>query len=145
MQSDASREFVDVQDVPAISKLNLSYSGQEAGVSKASYRKAMVNGLKNLRGRQLKDIPAQNILITCAKPGWYKNGNKKVAGPLASGSKLFQGANWIPNTTGGTNDYMHCSHLIYLYDQHINPVVARWLEDSTGAFNDAYALTELIQ
>ena len=93
----------------------------------------------------VQDIPAQNILITCAKPGWYKNGNKKVAGPLASGSKLFQGANWIPNTTGGTNDYMHCSHLIYLYDQHINPVVARWLEDSTGAFNDAYALTELIQ
>ena len=32
-----------------------------------------------------------------------------------------------------------------LYDQHFNPVVARWLEDSTWAFNDAYARTELIQ
>ena len=40
---------------------------------------------------------------------------------------------------------MHCSHLIYLYDQRVNPVVARWLEDSTGDFNDAYALTEFIQ
>jgi hypothetical protein len=40
---------------------------------------------------------------------------------------------------------MHCSHLIYLYDQHVNPVVAGWLEDSTGDFNDAYALTEFIQ
>ena len=39
---------------------------------------------------------------------------------------------------------MHCSHLIYPYDQHVNPVVAKRLEDSTGAFNDAYALTELI-
>jgi hypothetical protein len=29
--------------------------------------------------------------------------------------------------------------------KHVNPMVARWLEDSTGAFNDAYALTELIQ
>ena len=141
----AARELIDVQDIPAISKLKLSYSGQEAGLYKAAYRKAMVNGLKNLRGRQLKDVPARNILITCAKAGWYKNGNKKVAGPFASGSKLFHGANWIPNTTRGTNDYIHCSHLIYLYDQHVNPVVARWLEDSTAAFDDAYALTELIQ
>ena len=35
--------------------------------------------------------------------------------------------------------------LIYLYDQYINPYVARWLEDNTRAFDDAYALTELIQ
>ena len=27
----------------------------------------------------------------------------------------------------------------------MNPYVARWLEDNTRAFNDAYALTELIQ
>ena len=51
----AARELIDVQDIPAISKLKLSYSGQEAGLSKAAYRKAMVNGLKNLRGRQLND------------------------------------------------------------------------------------------
>ena len=47
--------------------------------------------------------------------------------------------------TRGTNDYAHCSHLIYLYDQHMNPYVARWLEDNSRAFDDAYALTELIQ
>ena len=47
--------------------------------------------------------------------------------------------------TRGTNDYAHCSHLIYLYDQHMNPLVARWLEDNSRAFDDAYALTELIQ
>ena len=27
----------------------------------------------------------------------------------------------------------------------MNPYVARWLEDNTRAFDDAYALTELIQ
>ena len=140
-----ARKLIDVLDIPAISKLKLSYSGQVAGVSKAACRKAMVNGLKNLRGRQLKDVPAWNILITCAKAGWYKNGNERVAGPFTSGSKLFRGANWIPNTTRDTNDYIHCFHLIYLYDQHVNPAVARWLEDSTGAFDDAYAITELIQ
>lgn len=140
-----ARELINVQNIPAISKLKLSYSGQMSGMSNEDYIRSMVNGLKNLRGRHLKDISAQNILITCAKDGWYKNGSLENAGSFASGSKLFQGANWIPNTTRGTNDYMHCSHLIYLYDQHVNPVLARWLEDSTKAFNDAYALTELIQ
>ena len=72
--------------------------------------------LKKLRGRQLKDVPAENILITWAKDGWYKKGNVDVAGPFASGSKLFQGANWVAKVTRGTNDYVHCSHLIYLYD-----------------------------
>ena len=101
--------------------------------------------MKNLRSRQLKDVPAENILITCAKDGWCKKGNADVAGPFASGSKLFQGANWVAKVTRRTNDYAHCSHLIYLYDQHVNPYVARWLEENSRAFDDAYALTELIQ
>ena len=68
-----------------------------------------------------------------------------AAGPFASGSKLFQGANWVPKINRGTNDYAHCSHLIYLYDQYMNPYVARWLEDNTRAFDEAYAITELTQ
>ena len=94
---------------------------------------------------QLSDVQAENILITCAKDGWFKKGNVNVAGPFASGSKLFQGANWVAKVTRGTNDYAHCSHLIYLYDQYMNPYVAQWLEDNTRAFDDAYALTELSQ
>ena len=68
-----------------------------------------------------------------------------MTGPFASGSKLFQGANWIGKITRGTNKYAHCSHLIYLYDQHINTYVARWQENSSRAFDNAYAHTELIQ
>ena len=114
-------------------------------MSNSNYCRTVVNALKKLRGRQLKDVPAENILLTCAKDGWYKGGDGKVAGPFASGSKLFQGANWVAKITRGTNDYAHCSHLIYLYDQYMNPYVARWLEDNSRAFDDAYALTELIQ
>ncbi len=138
-------ELITIKDIPALSRLSLSHSGQVAGMSNSNYCRTVVNALKNLRGRQLKDVPAENILITCAKEGWYKGGDKTAAGPFASGSKLFQGANWVPKITRGTNDYAHCSHLIYLYDQYINPYVARWLEDNTRAFDDAYALTELIQ
>ena len=138
-------ELITIKDIPALSRLSLSHSGQLAGMSKSNYCRSVVNALKNLRGRQLKDVPADNILITCAKDGWYKKGNADVAGPFASGSKLFQGANWVAKITRGTNDYAHCSHLVYLYDQHMNPYVARWLEDNSRAFDDAYALTELIQ
>jgi hypothetical protein len=138
-------ELITIKDIPALSRLSLSHSGQLAGMTKSNYCRTVVNALKNLRGRQLKDVPAENILITCAKDGWHKKGNVDVAGPFASGSRLFQGANWVAKITRGTNDYAHCSHLIYLYDQHMNPYVARWLEDNSRAFDDAYALTELIQ
>ncbi len=138
-------QLIAIKDIPALSRLSLSHSGQLAGMSKSNYCRTVVNALKNLSGRQLKDLPAKNILITCAKEGWYKEGNADVAGPFASGSKLFQGANWVAKVTRGTNDYSHCSHLIYLYDQHMKPFVARWLEDNSRAFDDAFALTELIQ
>ena len=138
-------ELITIKDIPALSRLSLSHSGQLAGLSNSNYYRTFVNALKNLRGRQLKDVPAENILLTCAKDGWYKGGDEKVGGPFASGSKLFQGANWVAKITRGTNDYAHCSHLRYLYDQHMNPLVARWSEDNSRAFDDAYALTELIQ
>ena len=138
-------ELITIKDIAALSRLSLSHSGQLDSMSNSNDCRTIVNALKNLRGRQLKDVPAENILITCAKDGWYKKGNVNVAGPFASGSKLFQRANWVPKITRGTNNYAHCSHLIYLYDQYMNPLVIRWLEEDKGAFEDEYALTELIQ
>ena len=70
---------------------------------------------------------------------------KGKAGVFARGSKMFENTNWIANTTRGTNDYIHCSHLIYLYDKHLNKFVARWLNDESRRFDNAHALTELIQ
>jgi hypothetical protein len=138
-------ELITICDVPALSKLKLSYTGQSKGLKDNRYCQTIVTALKNLRGRQLKGVTPENILITCIKEGWYKDEKEKAAGPFASGSRLFKGAKWIANTTRGTNNHAHCSHLIYLHDQHINPFVARWLGDSSQEFKDAYALTELIQ
>tara|TARA_B100000683_G_C12361340_1_gene503167 strand:- start:354 stop:701 length:348 start_codon:yes stop_codon:yes gene_type:complete len=70
--------------------------------------------------------------------------NKTKAGVLAKNSCLLQ-ATWVANTTRGTNKYAYCSHLIYLYDQHPNEYLTRWLEDGSNKFADRYALTELIQ
>jgi len=139
-------ELITIEDIGALSKLKLTYSGQEKGMSSSFYYSKVSRSLKNLKERKLVGVDINSILITSKKDAWLKasNDNQPKPGVFAKNSRL-KDANWIANTTRGTNDYMHCSHLIYLYDQNINPVVARWLGDSSRAFNDAYALTELIQ
>ena len=76
-------ELITIKDIPALSRLSLSHSGQLAGMSNSKYCRTVVNALKNLRGRQLKDVPAENILITCAKDGWHKGGDKTVSPALS--------------------------------------------------------------
>ena len=63
-------ELITIKDFPALSRLSISCKGQLAGMLKSNYCRTVVNALKNLRGRQLKDVPAGNILLTCAKDGW---------------------------------------------------------------------------
>ena len=140
---EQAAELINLQDIPSISKLKLSHTGQQEGMRSSNYYSKLSCGLKNLRSRQLKGLDLSNVLLTCKKDAWIQNNGK--AGVFAQGSKMFENTNWIANTTRGTNDYAHCSHLIYLYDQHINPLVAGWLNNSSRHFDDAYALTELIQ
>jgi hypothetical protein len=67
-------------------------------------------------------------------------------GTFAEGSKLFQDVTWIPNTTRGTNEYAHASHLIYLYDQYPNPAYLSFLgRAGDRELQERYALAELIQ
>ena len=144
-KEDASK-LVTIGDIPALSKPKFSHTAQQEGCKSASYCNKVSGSLKNLRGRQLKDVDIKDILITCMKDAWLKpvNDNKVKLGPFAKDSRLGE-VNWIPNTTRGTNNYAHCSHLIYLYDQYPHPFITRWLGDSSREFADAYALTELIQ
>ena len=58
---------------------------------------------------------------------------------------LAWGANWLANITRGTNEFAHCSHLIYLHNKHPNPVLTSWLGVGKKHYSDAHALTELIQ
>ena len=156
---EKAAKLITIEDIPALSKTNFSHTGQVKGMSSSSYAAKVARSLKNLKERKLVGIDINNILLTSMKDAWIKaaNDNNRDAedgdettkknskpGVFAKGSRM-KDVNWIANTTRGTNDYMYCSHLIYLYDQNINPVLARWLGDSTQAFKDAYALTELIQ
>ena len=142
---EKAAELIAIKDIQALKDEKFSHNAQRKGCKSASYCKKVSSSLKNLRGRKLRDVNAKDILITCMKEAWLKpaNDNNVKLGPFAKDSRLGE-ANWIPNTTRGTNDYAHCSHLIYLYDQHPHPFITRWLGDSSTAFADAYALTELI-
>ena len=88
-----------------------------------------------------------NVMVTWTKPNWYLKGNSdnpKTAG-FCKNSRMFA-ARWVANTTRGTNDYIDCSTAIYLWDQHLNPYVSRWLGLANDkAANDRYAVTELVQ
>ena len=142
---EKAAELIAINDIQALKDEKFSHNAQRKRCKSASYCKKVSSSLKNLRGRKLRDVNAKDILITCMKEAWLKpaNDNNVKLGPFAKDSRLGE-ANWIPNTTRGTNDYAHCSHLIYLYDQHPHPFITRWLGDSSTAFADAYALTELI-
>ena len=142
---EAAARLITIEDMPSLSKQILSFTGQSKGQSNQTYCKKVSTSLKNLRERKMNGVAVKDILITCKKDAWIvsNNDNTKL-GSFAKGSRLGE-ANWIANTTRGTNDYSHCSHLVYLYDQHPNHIIMRWLGDSSSEFKNAYALTELIQ
>jgi hypothetical protein len=139
-----ARHLITVKSIKALKDVPLTYTKQiENKRGRGTYEKQVAGALKKLRERELKDIPFANILLTCAKTKWFDEKSGKHQG-FAINSR-FTEVNWIANTTRGTNIYSHCSHLIYLYDQHPNPFIKRWLGLDGTDINDEYALTELIQ
>lgn len=157
-----ARDLITVKDIRALREISFSYNSQTKTNSKTLNEK-VPNALSNIRRRQLQDVWLPDILITCPKDKWYHQGkaplldefgDEKTAfrpGPYASNSRLAASgigklkATWVPNTTRGTNDYKHCTHAIYLYDQNLNPSILNWFGGHQKISNDDYALTELIQ
>ena len=139
-------ELITLRDIPKLNRHKLSYTGQQQGQKLAKYVSELNIALKNLKERKLQGVAVKDILITCKKDAWIEasRDNKTKAGVFAKNSRLSK-ATWVANTTRGTNDYANCSHLIYLYDQHPNQYLTRWLGDSSREFADQYALTELVQ
>ena len=140
-----AKRLITLRSIPKLEKFNFSHTGQNKILGKTNTQMQVASALKSLRYGDLKDVNLKDVLITCAKSQWLKgDDNKPRPAGFSKGARLFE-ANWVANTTRGTNDYAHCSHLIYLYDQFINPYIGRWLEAGTAEMCDAYALTELIQ
>lgn len=144
-----ARELVTVHPMARLKDSKLSYTAQakearkrnpSRDVARALYRTCQTAG-------ELQGVDKDKIMVTCAKACWYAKGSDFLnrPGPFAQGSRLFDGVSWVPNTTRGTNDYAHCSHLIYLWDQHANVHVSRFLSVDDERHRDLYAVSELLQ
>lgn len=143
---EQARELLSIEVWDTLSELSFSYTKQESYRDGSKEAKKIAIALKNLKQRSLAEVTDQSIMLTCRKDKWYQNRNSnKHAGAFAKGSRMFNGVNWLPNTTRGTNDYIHCSHLIYLYEQNANPAVLDWLGANNRKFKSAYAISEMIQ
>ncbi|WP_170545253.1 hypothetical protein [Ruegeria arenilitoris] len=156
-----ARDLITVKSIPSLGHLKFSYTEQtDSKEGKPSvYDRLVPKALCSLARRPLKDVPLENILLTCPKNKWFAAGKspkvgpdgveigRYLPGPYAKGSRL-QGrggrVHWLPNTTRGTNDYKNATHLIYLYNQYINSNILRFL-GAGSVSQDDYALTELIQ
>ena len=139
-------ELITIESFMPNADFKFTHNEQIQRLKDGCYTTKVSKALNNLRSRQLKNVPIENVMITCAKYAWYTNGDKVAnkPGPFAKNSNLW-GANWLANITRGTNDFVHCSHLIYLHNKHPNPALASWLGVGTKHHSDAHALTELIQ
>jgi len=144
-----ARDLITVKTIPSLEKMKFNYGWQQRFKKYPNCSKKVATALKNLKERDLKNIPSNEVLLTCVKSLWYKSSSKDTKdpkpGPFSIKSRMFKGTHWIPHKTRGTNDYSHCSTLIYLYDQHPHPHLINWLQTGHKSFSDKYALTELIQ
>lgn len=101
----------------------------------------IANKLRNLRGRQLKSVALENIMITCRKDVWFDNSGDITDFPTAA---RLSKARWVHKSTKGTNAYRDCTHAIHLYDINLNPSVKKFLGMSKEQ-EDLWKQAELIQ
>jgi len=144
-----AKELITIKSIPAIEKMKLTATAQ-LNMSKKTKGK-VATAIKNLVYRgELQGVQKCNIVFTSLKSNWYHNGKDKTKNAKGTGFSLNTGmlkAHWIANTTRGTNEFADTTHMVYLWDQHMNQYLRRWLgmDNNSHRANDAYAITELIQ
>ena len=144
-----ARENLKIHRMPSLDKMSFGYSKQTSYKAKSKEVRSIRNALKNLKQRDLAGVDLKNLIITCAKQNWFHRSgssyNEAKPSLFSIDSRMFKGANWLPNTTRGTNDYLHYTHAIYLYEQNANPILLNWLNANDAQFKSDYSLTEMVQ
>jgi len=131
-------------------RLNISYL--DLGLTKAQgYKRqgnwggklkaTIANKLMNTRGRHMKGISPENIIITCRKDLWFDK-NDEISS-FAKDARLAK-ANWVHKSTKGTNAYRNCTHAVHMFDLNMNPSVKKFLNVSKED-EDMWKQSELIQ
>jgi hypothetical protein len=144
-----ARDLVTIDPVARLDGVSLGYTAQTRMVaSNAAQEKQVagqIRGAFRAIGRALKTtgVPADHLILTCLQAAWITRAGQ--AGKFASGTKLFSEAHWVANQTRGTNQYRHCSHVAYFWQQNPNVNVARFLGCDNKRHADQYAVAEMIQ
>ena len=130
-----------------ITYLNLALTGSQGHgqqgewVRNPTIRKKVSTKLMNTRGRHMKGISPENIIVTCRKSLWLdKNGE---ISSFAKGTRLAK-AKWLHKSTKGTNKYRKCTHAVHIYDLNLHPAVQKYLDMSEDQ-QDLWRQSELIQ
>lgn len=139
-----AKELVTIDPMEGLKGMPLGYTAQTRAITntaKANLVRAEIRKL--VRSGGLKGVNRSDMMLTCLKDGWITA--RGGAGKFALKTDLFKDANWVANTTRGTNKYANCSHLIYLWEQNHNANTARFLNCDSKKQQDLYAVSELIQ
>ena len=120
-----------------IEALSFSYSAQDKHNKQKQERVAL--SLRNLRSRELVGVEPSSIMVSCKKSNWEDG-----KGPYAKGSTLAKEPHWLEAKKKATNDYRHCTHMVYLNDLHLPPSIKLWL-GLDDARQDEWAKGTLVQ
>lgn len=144
--------------------MKLSFTGQTKKAPEQAL-KALGSKLMNMQKRgPLKGVPKENVMVTSAGDSWFADGTsegrRSLCGPLSRNTGLLGkwsfdrdtatwsvkgGWTWVSNLTRGVNDHIHCTHAVYLFDQHPNPIICKFLGKKPHEWGSAFALTEFVQ
>lgn len=144
--------------------MRLSFSGQTKKATESAL-KALSNKLMNMQKRgPLRRVPKENVMVTSAGALWFADGTseggRQKCGPLSRNTGLMGkwthdpetatwtvkgGWTWVSNLTRGVNDHINCTHAVYLFDQHPNPVLCKFLGKKSHEWGADYARTEFVQ
>lgn len=139
-----SARLITIRDIPSLTDIKWSHTAQ--GKIRPAEARRIAGAMKSIRQNKIPEVPLQDILVTTRKGLWTVDhqGSDRRAGAFSKGTRMT-GANWVANTTRGTNYFIHCSHVFYLYDQHPNPGITGWLGIEGRGHSEAYALSEMVQ
>lgn len=147
-----AKELITLKGIDGIGNMKLTAGAMDPAKLTTAQQTKIVNALKKLRCKELKDAVSGSVLVTCLKGLWFEGGNsdKSRPGPICKvGRKttgLFSLCRWSANVTRGTNAFSECDTVIYFYDKNLHPGVANTLGVSAqGDFNELYAVSEMVQ
>ena len=136
-----ARERLKINYVDLALTGSQGHGQQGEWVRNPATQKKVASKLRGTRGRHMKGVSPEKIIITCRKSLWFDKEGR--ASNFAKDARLAK-ARWLHKATKGTNDYRLCTHAIHVFDLNLHPAVQKFLS-ITEDQQDLWRQSELIQ